>query len=289
MQNSRRARPPPNTWCERKASRRRFGSILPYAVREFANADLEWLLHRQIYTRAVDVVQLEYTALGQYHWDFHRIACLLFEHDIYFQSIGRGLAGTRSVIRKMKATFEYLRALRYELKILPQFDRIQVCSPENGDYLLRSFQPWPASWMTIARESPPDGMNFHTDGREPRTHAFSRKLPPSSRIMEALDWFTRKVLPWSYERSPDARLIIVGARSSTEAFPAGFWRRPRVARICGRRPRAALALRRIRLPHSQRLRHARQTSGSFRRRNSSSLDQLRSRRADRPKTATFAP
>ena len=97
-------------------------------------------MHRQIYTRDVDVVQLEYTALGQYALDFRRIACVLFEHDIYFQSIGRGLARHARAPRKTKARFEYLRALRYELSILPRFDRIQVCSPENGEYLL-SFCP----------------------------------------------------------------------------------------------------------------------------------------------------
>jgi GT2 family glycosyltransferase len=189
---------------------REFGSILPYAVREFANADLDWLLHRQIYTRAVDVVQLEYTALGQYHWDFHRIACLLFEHDVYFQSIGRGLAGTRSLIRKTKATFEYLRALRYELKILPKFDRVQVCSPENGNYLL-SFIPSLAGKLDDNRAGIQTARyEFKPDGREPDTMLFLgsfRHLPN----LEALDWFTRKVLPRVLQRSPEARLIIVGA------------------------------------------------------------------------------
>jgi glycosyltransferase involved in cell wall biosynthesis len=187
-----------------------FGSVLPYAVREFANADLAWLLHRQIYTRAVDVVQLEYTALGQYHWDFHRIACLLFEHDIYFQSIGRGLAGTRSLIRKTKAAFEYLRALRYELKILPKFDRVQVCSPENGDYLI-SFLPGLAGKLDDNRAGIQTARyEFQPDGREPHTMLFLgsfRHLPN----LEALDWFTRKVLPRVFERSPEARLVIVGA------------------------------------------------------------------------------
>ncbi|HEV8039334.1 MAG TPA: glycosyltransferase [Bryobacteraceae bacterium] len=187
-----------------------FGSILPYAVREFANADLEWLLHRQIYTRAIDVVQLEYTALGQYHWDFRRIACLLFEHDIYFQSIGRGLAGTRSFIRKTKASFEYLRALRYELKILPKFDRIQVCSPANGDYLL-SFLPSLAGKLDDNRAGISTARyDFQPNGREPHTMLFLgsfRHLPN----IEALDWFMRKVLPRVFEQSPDARLIIVGA------------------------------------------------------------------------------
>ncbi len=76
---------------------REFGSILPFAVREFANADLEWLIHRQIYLREVDVVQLEYTALGQYFADFRRLACVLFEHDIYFQSICSRSAGDARV------------------------------------------------------------------------------------------------------------------------------------------------------------------------------------------------
>ena len=187
-----------------------FGSILPYAVREFTNADLEWLLHRQIYTRAVDVVQLEYTALGQYHLDFRRIACVLFEHDIYFQSISRGLAGTGSLTRKAKAAFEYLRALRYELKILPRFDRIQVCSPDNGDYLL-SFLPGLAGKLDDNRAGIATARyEFQQVGRESHSMLFLgsfRHLPNQ----EALAWFTQKVLPRVLQRSLQARLVIVGA------------------------------------------------------------------------------
>ena len=42
------------------------GSLLPHAVREFANDDLDWLIHRQIYLKRIDVLQLEYTPLAQY-------------------------------------------------------------------------------------------------------------------------------------------------------------------------------------------------------------------------------
>ncbi len=119
---------------------KQFGSILPHAVREFASQDLEWLLHREMYLRQIDVVQLEYTALSQYGGDYRRLACMLFEHDIYFQSIARGSANPQGMIANAKAAYEYLRALRYELRVLPRFDRVQVCSPENGNYLL-SFLP----------------------------------------------------------------------------------------------------------------------------------------------------
>jgi glycosyltransferase involved in cell wall biosynthesis len=187
-----------------------FGSILPFAVREFANADLEWLIHRQVYLREIDVVQLEYTALGQYVAGFRRLACVLFEHDIYFQSISRGLAGMPGLIRKTKAAFEYLRSLRYELGILPHFDRVQVCSPENGAYLL-SFLPGLRGRIDDNRAGiGTSRYEFRTAGREPHTMLFlgSFRHTPNQ---EALDWFNFKVLPAVLERCPKARLVIVGA------------------------------------------------------------------------------
>ena len=42
--------------------------------------------------RSIDVLQLEYTVLGQYAGEFRRIPSILFEHDVYFQSIARRLA-----------------------------------------------------------------------------------------------------------------------------------------------------------------------------------------------------
>lgn len=187
-----------------------FGSILPYAVREFAMADVEWLLHRQIYTQSVDVVQIEYTPMGQYGARFRQIASVLFEHDVYFQSIGRGLAGTHGLIRKAKSTFEYLRALRFELNVLRRFDRIQVCSPENRDYLL-SFLPQLSEKIDDNRAGiATASYQFQPDGREPFTMLFlgSFRHPPNQ---EALNWFTRHVLPLVLKSCRGARLVIVGA------------------------------------------------------------------------------
>jgi glycosyltransferase involved in cell wall biosynthesis len=186
------------------------GAILPFAVREFASADIEWLLHREIYLREIDVLQLEYTALAQYVGEFRQLACLLFEHDVYFQSISRAWAGMPGSARKMKAAYEYLRALRYELNILPKFDRIQICSPENRDYLL-SFVPDIADKLDDNRAGiATSRYQFHADGREPRTMLFlgSFRHPPNG---EALDWFTRRALPEVLQHSPQARLVVVGA------------------------------------------------------------------------------
>ena len=61
-------------WLVRPAENTKgMASIWPRAVREFANHDLEWLIHRQLYTRNIDVLQLEYTAMAQYRGDYRRI------------------------------------------------------------------------------------------------------------------------------------------------------------------------------------------------------------------------
>jgi GT2 family glycosyltransferase/glycosyltransferase involved in cell wall biosynthesis len=189
---------------------KQFGSVLPHAVREFASQEFEWRLHREMYLREIDVVQLEYTTLSQYGGDYRQLACVVFEHDIYFQSIARGLASVRGLLDKAQATYEYLRALRYELRVLPRFDRVQVCSPDNGNYLL-SFVPRLRGRIDDNRAGiATSRYEFRTGGREPETMLFLgsfRHLPNQ----EGLNWFTHKVLPAVLERKRNARLIIVGA------------------------------------------------------------------------------
>ncbi len=186
------------------------GAILPHAIREFASPEFEWRLHREMYLREIDVVQLEYTTLSQYGADYLRLACMVFEHDIYFQSIARGLAGVRGLVAAVKPSYEYLRALRYELRVLPRFDRVQVCSPENGNYLL-SFLPRLRGRIDDNRAGIATARyEFRSAGREPETMLFlgGVRHPPNQ---EGLNWFTQKVLPRVLDRRPKAKLVIVGA------------------------------------------------------------------------------
>lgn len=187
------------------------GSLLPFAVREFANSDLEWLIHRQMYQKKIDVLQLEYTSLAQYNGGFRRIVTALFEHDVYFQSIGRGLGHMIGVSDEVKARVEYLRALRYELNVLPAFDQVQVCTRANRDYLL-SFRPELASKVREGLRAGIDTARyeFQPEGREPLTMLFVGSFRHEPNRV-AVEWFVRQVLPLILERQPRARLVLAGA------------------------------------------------------------------------------
>jgi len=186
------------------------GSITPSAVREFSSQELEWVLHRTIHNERIDVLQIEYTNMGQYGLGYKRVAVCLFEHDVYFQSIGRVL-GSLGPLKRLSGAVEYLRALRYELRLLPQMDRIQTCTRENRDYLLGflpdlapRIEPHLRAGIEVTR------YHFTTDGREPRTMLFlgSFRHAPNA---AALNWFLREVMPMIAQRDPSARLIVIGS------------------------------------------------------------------------------
>ncbi len=190
-----------------------WSALLPYAARVFSNRDLAWRIHRTIFTEKIDVVQVDYTQLAIYAMAFERIATVLFEHDVYFQSIARSWRQERSPVRLMKSMYEYLRALRFELAAIGAFDAIQVCTAENRRFL-ESF----TNTKTPLVEGLRAGIDvrryrFVPDGREPGTLLFVgnfQHLPNQ----QALNFFCRRVWPVIRRERPQTRLVIAGAQAN---------------------------------------------------------------------------
>jgi GT2 family glycosyltransferase/glycosyltransferase involved in cell wall biosynthesis len=199
-------------WLVRPSGKPRdMGSLLPYAVREFANSDLEWLIHRQLFQKQIDVLQLEYTPMAQYRGAFRRIVTALFEHDVYFQSIVRAFGHQIGALGEAKARVEYLRALRYELRALPPFDQVQVCTPAQRDYLLE-FRPALETKLRAGLRAGIDTSryDFRPAQREPLTMLFVGSFRHDPNRV-ALDWFVRSALPVILQREPRARVVVAGS------------------------------------------------------------------------------
>jgi len=193
------------------AKQKRLGSTIPHAIYEFENPDLEYLIQRQTYLHKCDVLQLEYTVLGQYAGDFQRLRCILFEHDVYFQSISRGLPYVRNPFKRVQHTWEYLRAMKYELTLLPKMHRVQVCSSDNRAYL-ESFLPQMQGRIDDGFRAGVDTSRyeFRPVDREPGTVLFLGSFRHTPNV-EALDWFIRNVWNLVLADRPDTRLILIGS------------------------------------------------------------------------------
>jgi O-antigen biosynthesis protein len=138
------------------------------------------------------------------------LACVLFEHDVYFQSIARGLASMKP-LAKVRAAYEYLRALRYELRMLRRLDRVQTCTEENKRYLL-SFLPELEGRIDANLRAGIDAARyqFRPNGRQPRTMLFLGSFRHAPNYT-ALKWFLDHVLPRVLQDAPGAKLMVIGS------------------------------------------------------------------------------
>ena len=185
-------------------------SATPRAVREFADPDFEWLIHRKIYLDHIDVLQLEYTPLIQYSARFQRLASVVFEHDIYFQSIARGLRH-QTGRALLKAMFEYLRAFHFELTHLSHCDQVQVCTRENREFLA-SYLPQSAARIEEGLRAgiAASRFTFQPDNRESGSMLFVGSFRHIPNLV-AIEWFVEQVLPRILDLRPDARLVVAGS------------------------------------------------------------------------------
>jgi GT2 family glycosyltransferase len=188
------------------------GGLRPHAAEAFLNEEFRWKMHRTILLRNVDIVQLEYTQLATYWAEFRQIATFLFEHDIYFQSVGRSMKGVEDPKQWVEHVYEYLRALRFERRVVRRFDSVQVCTAENRRYL-ESFV-WNGAKILEGLRAGIDVERYRyaEDGREPDSLLFvgNFRHPPNT---QALDFFVEQVLPKVHRERPAAHLTVIGAHA----------------------------------------------------------------------------
>ncbi len=185
-------------------------TYLPSAVLEFSNGDLEYLIHRTMYVEKIDVLQLEYTNLAQYGCRFQRMVCALFEHDVYFQSISRQIRSNKSLLYRIPAFLEYLKAFHWELKMLPIFDQVQVCTPANEAYLA-SLKPKLKSNLKSGLRAAIEVSRYKGPAAPRSGHQLLfvggfRHLPN----LEALQWFFREVVPILRARGVPFEVVAIG-------------------------------------------------------------------------------
>jgi GT2 family glycosyltransferase len=183
-------------------------TLVPHAIREFTDNEFAWAVDRTVYLKKVDIVQIDYTVLGHYAAAYRYVPCILFEHDVFFQSLWRGMRAGRF---SYSGIIEYLRMLRYELRLWKRVARVQVCSAVNANYVL-SYAPELHKRIDTNLRAVIDTTKYRVADalREPKTMLFIGSFRHTPNV-DALNWFADRVLPSVLAAEPEAELVVIGS------------------------------------------------------------------------------
>ena len=184
--------------------------------------EIEWLIQRQIlWHMRIDVIQLEYTA----SWPIcpavssgWRARC---SNTMSTSSrSARSLPFVRSPLDRLKARFEYLRAIRFELESAAACDHIRSAREENKRYLesfLTGLSPRIDAGLRAGIDTSPIPIRA---ARANRTRCCFWEVSGTFPIRLRSIWFARFVLPLIVAKIPQARLLVAGSDPPPRhAFP----------------------------------------------------------------------
>ncbi|MSO20681.1 MAG: glycosyltransferase [Acidobacteria bacterium] len=185
-------------------------------------------LERLILEHRIDLVQFEYTQLAQFHLPLQNVAQCLFEHDVYFRSVQHQLTGSpgRAMV-KAREFLEWLRAIRFELRVAKKFDALFTCNVEE-QRLLQSFlnvndkqahsatnRHGPRIYSGLRTAVTVASYTFPGGPRTPDSLLFVGNFnhPPNR---QAIEYFCSQVLPEIRRLRPQAKLTVVGANAPSD-------------------------------------------------------------------------
>jgi 2-polyprenyl-3-methyl-5-hydroxy-6-metoxy-1,4-benzoquinol methylase/glycosyltransferase involved in cell wall biosynthesis len=195
--------------------------LKPSGVQLFEAAEVRERINQILAGERIDILQLEYTELGQYGMPrFARVKVVLTEIDIAFRSLARrrhaGLHRRYPWGRAFGHSLgDCLRQFRYELQVARRADQVHVMSASDAAYL-RRFLPDGADKVCVVPNAV--DLDLHsppapgTRGRQLLFLGNFQHLPN----LDALDFLIEEVWPLVRREVPDATLRVVGARAGEE-------------------------------------------------------------------------
>lgn len=160
---------------------------------------------------AYGAVCVEHEALAPLAGALPGVPSLITFHHLVSGMIDQELARTAGSRQRWFLRRDLVKAQELERTALRTFDRVVICSQEDGDALARLGRPEDAAKLAVV----PNGVDLTTHHATPvpgnRTVLFPGSLNYAPNVDGAL-WFCHEIWPEVRAAVPDARLIVAGRR-----------------------------------------------------------------------------
>ena len=200
------------------SSRPDFWGLTPPNEQIFASQLATDRIREIVLSQSVDIVQLEYTELGQYARGLDNVRIIVTEHDIARRQHQRrrklGFHRRFPEGRNFGSSYlDWVRISRYELEVCHLADQIHVMSEDDGEYLASHLKDRGSRIRVI-----PNGVDnaFYAppDSAQPGDDILFAGNYQNIPNVDALEYFLADIWPIVRLRCPEVTLSVVGANPS---------------------------------------------------------------------------
>ena len=179
---------------------------VPYLVAKYHSPKFHGLIKKITAEEKFDIVELNFSFMGQYISAVMYGEKVLIEHDVSMKPYKRFYEGATGIIQKTIKGIDYIRWIKYEKGIAKKSDLVITLGKEDRD-LLKSFAP--SAKVEICRPAIPI---IEIEGTQKRKNSlvFMGALNRAKTNVDALVYFIDKIFPKVKEEIGDTKLFVIG-------------------------------------------------------------------------------
>ncbi|HUN65097.1 MAG TPA: glycosyltransferase family 4 protein [Bacteroidota bacterium] len=173
-----------------------------------SNARMQRVIAEVLRERKFDIIQVEFSPMGQYTLDADAVK-ILDSHNVEYDNFRRMWLKNRSFLKRIHYRFEYKKFYREEIESCSKFDLMFVTSSRDKEILDGDVPAVPK----IVVPNGVDSSYFTATGEpfEPHSIVFTGAMSylPNH---DGIHYFMEEVFPLIEQVHPDARVYIVGSK-----------------------------------------------------------------------------
>lgn len=179
----------------------------PYYVSKYFDPAMANLIRRETERMPFDIVQIEFTFMGQYASYVRSGKTVLRAHDLAFRPSYRKAKAAGGGLTKWISIIEWCRWARYEPAIARRQDHVFLVTEQDRVLLARLSGGKNASYAAMGLDVPETVPPYEDRDRDVLLFVGSLGHEPN---VEAALWLCRDIFPLVQSECPEARLRIIG-------------------------------------------------------------------------------
>ncbi len=179
----------------------------PYYVSKFRHRKMKRLILELTKERSYDIVQIEYTQMGQYVGYVKSGKTVLHELDVSFRPAFRRYKNSRSFFRRIIAYIEWCRWAKFEPRTARSFNTVLTVTDYDRMLLEWLTKKQDIYYFPHAFDIPNNIPDYNQRERQSLLFVGSYSHQPN---IDAAIWLCKDIYPLLFKERPNTKLYIIG-------------------------------------------------------------------------------